>query len=566
MYEVSYSLENLDTTVEEEPLAKYFKSKQYKKVLPCVKSYLETLKEYFTYSYLSISEEDRYNMSEYVDKNINWQYILSSVYYTKDFSANGEIYDYILFTKQLQLRTAKQIENAIKNSNDSELLKNYEEYKKIKKQLALSNPPATLNRDSLQERFTNLGRVLSMSVGHLIEKDNVSWKDIQKTLSYGTAAVEFFEFHLMKGEKMVDMDVYAALIITPTCEAPIFKVLNTKNNLNYFDVDIEKQSDLYDVNKYGAAMSQLFWRDLLFYFSDNDISTIYFSPSGILNTLAIESLPYSPETPVMYHFNLYRLSSTRDLVAEHKINSSNTAVLYGDLSYRLSYETMEAKGKTRSAIDPLPETKKEIESIKNLLENNDNKSYRVTSYSKENGTEESVSEIGSPSILHFATHGFVKESEDESIMSQTGLVLSFGARAWEGREIPPGAEDGILTSAEIENLDLSSTDIVILSACNTALGEVTTEGVWGLQRAFKKAGVSTVIMSLWQIDDAATAVFMEYFYEELVSRRDAYEHYTTYGPLAYYYAHEALQSAQMRMLKDPKYSDPYYWAPFIVIN
>lgn len=564
LYEVSYSLENLDTTVEEEPLAKYFKSKQYKKVLPCVKSYLETLKEYFTYSYLSISEEDRYNMSEYVDKNINWHYILSSVYYTKDFSANGEIYDYILFAKQLQLRTSKQIKEAIKSSNDKELLDNYEEYQRIEKLLAMSNPPSTLNRDSLQERMNSLGRLLSLSSKSLFKNEEISWRQIQKRLAYGQVAVEFFEFHLMKGMDIADANVYAALIITQSCETPIFKVLNTKANLNYFDV--ENQSDLYDINKYGAAMSQLFWRDLLFYFSDNEISTIYFSPSGILNTLAIESLPYSPETPVMYHFNLYRLSSTRDLVAEHKINSSNTAVLYGDLSYRLSYETMEAKGKTRSAINPLPETKKEIEYIKNLLENNDYKNYTVTSYSKEHGTEESVSEIGSPSILHFATHGFVKESEEESIMSQTGLVLSFGARAWEGREIPPGAEDGILTSAEIENLDLSSTDIVILSACNTALGEVTTEGVWGLQRAFKKAGVSTVIMSLWQIDDAATAVFMKYFYEELVSRRDAYEHYTTYGPLAYYFAHQALQSAQYLMSRDPKYSDPYYWAAFIAIN
>ena len=565
LYEASYAIENLETTVEEEPLAKYFKSKKYKKVLPCVKSYLETIKGCFTYSYLSISEEDRYNMSKYVDNNINWHYILSSVYYTNDFSANGEIYDYILFTKQLQLRTSRQIEDAIKNSNDNDLLLDYEEYKRIKKQLALSNPPATLNRDSLQERLTNLGRVLSMSVGHLIEKDNISWKDIQKTLSYGTAAVEFFEFHLMKGEKMVDMDVYAALIITPTCEAPIFKVLNTKSNLNYFDYDVEKQSDLCDVNKYGAAMSQLFWRDLLFYFSDNDISTIFFSPFGIINTLAIESLPYSSETPIMHHYKLYRLSSTRDLVTKHTFNFSDTAVLYGNLSYRLSYETMENNQKiTRDAIGPLPGTKKEIENIQTILQGYN---FNIKSYSREKGTEESVSEIGSPSILHFATHGFVKESDDESIMSKTGLVFSYGARALEGRNIPKGAEDGILTSAEIENLDLSSTDIVILSACNTALGEVTTEGVWGLQRAFKKAGVKTVVMSLWQVDDEATAVFMEYFYKNLLSLRENYRSSDDKLNLADdYFAHQALQSAQYLMSRDPKYSDPYYWAAFIAIN
>ncbi len=563
LYEISNSIENLDTSVEEEPIAKYFKSKEYKKVLSCVKEYLDTLKEYFTYTYFSVSEQDRYNMSEYIDKNINWHYILSSVYYSNNSSANGEIYDYILFAKQLQLRTEQQIEDAIKNSNNEGLLKDYEEYKRLKKQLAHSNPPATLNRDSLQERFTNLGRTLSMSVSYLIEEDKVSWRDIQRKLSYGQVAVEFFEFHLMKGENIVDKDVYAALIITQMDDAPIFKIINTKSNLNYFEV--ENQSDLYDVNEYGAAMGQLFWRDLLFYFSDNDINTMFFSPSGIINTLAIESLPYSRETPTMHHFNLYRLSSTRDLLESYPIRFPKTAVLYGDLSYRLSYETMEKnKNTTRSAINPLPKTKKEIESLDSILQKND---FQVKSFSKEKGTEESVNEIVSPSILHFATHGFVRENNDNTVMNKTGLIMSYGARAWEGRNIPPGAEDGILTSAEIETLDLSNTDIVVLSACNTALGEVTTEGVWGLQRAFKRAGVSTVVMSLWQVDDEATAVFMQYFYEALLSKRQSYESYVNQLNVANdYFAHKALQAAQIRMIKHPKYSDPYYWAAFIIIN
>lgn len=563
LYEISNSIENLETSVDEEPIAKYFKSGEYKKVLSCVKEYLDTLKEYFTYTYFSVSEQDRYNMSEYIDKNINWHYILSSVYYSNNSSANGEIYDYILFAKQLQLRTEQQIEEAIKNSNDKVLLQAYDEYKRLKKQLAISNPPTTLNRDSLQERFTSLGRTLSMGVSYLIEEDKVSWRDIQRKLSYGQVAVEFFEFHLMKGENIVDKDVYAALIITQMDDAPIFKIINTKSNLNYFEV--ENQSDLYDVNEYGAALGQLFWRDLLFYFSDNDINTMFFSPSGIINTLAIESLPYSRETPTMHHFNLYRLSSTRDLLESYPIRFPKTAVLYGDLSYRLSYETMEKnKNTTRGAINPLPKTKKEIESLDSILQKND---FQVKSFSKEKGTEESVNEIVSPSILHFATHGFVRENNDNTVMNKTGLIMSYGARAWEGRNIPPGAEDGILTSAEIETLDLSNTDIVVLSACNTALGEVTTEGVWGLQRAFKRAGVSTVVMSLWQVDDEATAVFMQYFYEALLSKRQSYESYVNQLNVANdYFAHKALQAAQMRMIKHPKYSDPYYWAAFIIIN
>ena len=119
-------------------------------------------------------------------------------------------------------------------------------------------------------------------------------------------------------------------------------------------------------------------------------------------------------------------------------------------------------------------------------------------------------------------------------------------------------------------MDLSGADIVVLSACNTALGEVTTEGVWGLQRAFKQAGAQTIVMSLWQVDDEATAVFMQYFYEALLKGRQTLAKAVSIdveiAEHIFNYPHDALATAQRRMRQHPKYFAPYYWAGFIVVD
>lgn len=81
---------------------------------------------------------------------------------------------------------------------------------------------------------------------------------------------------------------------------------------------------------------------------------------------------------------------------------------------------------------------------------------------------------------------------------------------------------GILTANDIARLDLSNTDMVVLSACKSGQGKPTSEGLYGLQRAFKKAGVGTLVMSLWNVDDKVTSEFMTAFYEQLVQKANAW--------------------------------------------
>jgi CHAT domain-containing protein/tetratricopeptide (TPR) repeat protein len=184
----------------------------------------------------------------------------------------------------------------------------------------------------------------------------------------------------------------------------------------------------------------------------------------------------------------------------------------------------------------------------------------------------------SPRILHVTTHGFFLEGQPEdpnrmdarfglfggltgepgrlsgplpeNPLLRSGLALA-GVNTWLRRgTLPPEAEDGLLTAEDVSGLDLLATELVVLPACDTGLGEVRTgEGVFGLQRSFVLAGAKTLVMSLWKVDDQATLELMEGFYDRLLAGR----------PRA-----AALHEAQQAVRA--KYPDPYYWGAFVCLG
>ena len=476
-----------------------FSQGNYSAVLSSAHSYLQSRMRMIEQMFSVLSEQEQADLTILVDGDLIFHYILTAAYLTGDYSVMGDVYDYLLFVKQLLLRTTQQRRQAL-------------------------------------------------------TPDHVTWRDVQKRLGNGEAAIEFVSFNVFEDEKIKALHLYAAMVITRDSKQPVMIPMTTEKNLTLKD---------------GAAMGPLVWLDILSYLYPQDITTIFFAPWGVLNQIAIESLPYDSTSTVSYHYNLTRLSSTRELVKQHNHYPARTAALYGDLFYRASAEAMQQTATTRSAVYPLAASKEEIAGIKQIL---DDKGFKIRTYTQKQGTEESFKALNahSPSILHLSTHGFVDRPKETNAMQRSGLILSYRARAWEGKPVPKDAEDGILTAAEIAALDLSGTDIVVLSACNTALGEVTAEGVWGLQRAFKLAGVQTIVMSLWAVDDEATAVLMQYFYEELMKERRALAKAAAIDPeiaeRLFDYAHSALARAQHRMQQHPKYSKPYYWAGFIMLD
>jgi CHAT domain-containing protein len=207
----------------------------------------------------------------------------------------------------------------------------------------------------------------------------------------------------------------------------------------------------------------------------------------------------------------------------------------------------------------------EVNSISQLLKKNKKTTRVITGTA---ATEESFKQLSghSPAILHLATHGFsVPDAEQkrknnlnsddnqftlaDNPLLRSGIIMAGGNRVWGGAAPFAGKDDGIVTVYEISNLDLSNTELVVLSACETALGDIRgTEGVFGLQRAFKLAGVQNMILSLWQVPDKETAELMNLLYTHNLKGMTTYE---------------AFNKAQDSMRK--KYP-PYYWAAFILME
>ncbi|MBQ2778780.1 MAG: CHAT domain-containing protein [Bacteroidaceae bacterium] len=167
--------------------------------------------------------------------------------------------------------------------------------------------------------------------------------------------------------------------------------------------------------------------------------------------------------------------------------------------------------------------------------------------------------------MHIATHGFfqawngVKKSseydtEEMQALSRSGLLMAGAVSYMRGMEIPDNVDDGILTARELAALDLTQTELITLSACETGLGDVTSEGVFGLQRGLKKAGANSILMSLWKVDDEATCMLMTEFYRFWVvegkSKREALE----------------LAKQLVRSHKEKGWDDPKYWAAFILLD
>jgi CHAT domain-containing protein len=286
---------------------------------------------------------------------------------------------------------------------------------------------------------------------------------------------------------------------------------------------------------------------------------------------------------------MYRLSSTKELVLHIPESQNQTAVLYGGLKYDLEVKEMAMENKKyefemnnsylamrgystdttlRKGWEYLIGTLQEVDQISRLMKEN---KYYVTKHTGATGNEESFKSLSGSGngIIHIATHGFflpIEESKKNLFMQmriedqretsggvdpmlRSGLMLSGGNRAWQGEKISDSIEDGVLTALEISWMDLRGTDLVVLSACETGLGEVSSEGVFGLQRSFKQAGVKTLLMSLWEVNDQATRYIMTEFYSNLLSGKDK---------------RTAFLEAK-RKCKE-KFSEPQYWAAFIMLD
>ena len=357
------------------------------------------------------------------------------------------------------------------------------------------------------------------------ETPRVTSKDVSDGLGRGSYAVEFCNIS----------DVYYASLVGKGHKAPELYRLCSKDDILSVSEDIFTEY-LYDDTVSLKELYDLVWEPVLNKIPEG--SDIYCSLDGLLNLLNVELFCDDSMRYVGDVYDIHRVSTTASIKEPVRMADLSGAVLYGDLNYfmnrqEISYDSDKyvynaAEAKYRGAVmdyvvprEPLQETGEEIRKVAEILSENQVDTL-VFEWNK--GTELSFKSLSGRDfdVLHMATHGFWWGSETDADgkyvppMRRSGLVLA-------GSDMEPLSSDkaGVLMAQEIAELDLSSVDLLVLSACQTAGGEIQEDGVFGLQRGFKQAGVGTIVMTLWPVISDMTRELMTLMYENLAKGQDA---------------------------------------------
>jgi CHAT domain-containing protein/Tfp pilus assembly protein PilF len=500
--------------------------------------------------------------------------------------ATGKAYDDVLFYKGYLLAIASRVKHF--SINDPTLSGKHQRLSVIRQLLAAeyTKPPAArAGVEKLEAEANTIEKTLVASVASYgAAYRQVTWQEVQQALKPNEAAVEFIRFEQLAEES----PGYAALIIHAGETKPDFVPLFLEKTLIRLLEPIAErriksinQTYAWSTNPTAPSIYELVWSPLKAALKDS--KTIYFSPDGLLHQLNFGAIAATPDKALAEQYHLVRLRSTRQLVFDQQQRSKNgSAILFGGIEYEPDLPPSQKPEPTApeetaqpySSITPrfggeswayLDWTKTEVETIGLIAEDAGMAADLFTGHSATEGSFKKLSAgVASPQILHIATHGYffpapaeeaVNNNEFEASehpMIRSGLILANGNFAWKnGESIGPGIEDGILTAYEIAQMDLTGTELVVLSACETGLGEVRgIEGVYGLQRAFKLAGAKHIIMSLWQIPDFQTQEFMTAFYFNYLSEGLSVP--------------TAFRAAQLELRN--RYPEPFFWAGFVLME
>jgi CHAT domain-containing protein/tetratricopeptide (TPR) repeat protein len=515
-------------------------------------------------------------------------------------SAVGLGYNSSLISKGLLLEASREIADAVSNSTDPITAKIYD---KLKEKRRLHNHLVStgFNKKDILDRIEieadSLDKILLTRLGEYAaskRKFQITWKEVQSALAVNEAAIEYARFYNEKDSQYY----YMALVLRSGYEFPKLVKLGS-----------EQAISAIPAGKGFTELYKLIWEpmDSLF----QGVNTIYYSPDGYLNNISFVALcgkgkendiasletkrgdiskTVTKTADCVYlseRYSLHQLSTTRYLAEGLKQTKvDNSVLVFGGVNYDeiprnadtlaeptiddvALAENISRSSANKSRMEYLPGTKTEQQAIQKILQKN---KWKIRAFSNKNASENKLkSETAiSPSVLHIATHGFafpeVEEKKkgfgEESIiyrdadnpMARCGLLLAGANYSWTGKPdsmISKTGEDGILTALEVSNLPLRNTKLVVLSACETGLGKIEgTEGVFGLKRGFKLAGVDQIIVSLWSVPDKETMELMTAFYTDLAKTKDAVQ---------------SFEKAQKEMRK--KYADrPDLWAGFVLVR
>ena len=576
------------------------KNKEYKQVLAqnlALAYYVsedskakKALKDYNTNCYNNCL--DVFNFFTVAEREAYWTGIAREILFLNNLVADKfpEItdvaFDNLLFVKNLKLMSSDILKDIIEKSSNSELERKYNRISSLREAISYRSREQDSIRIWSNQLKEEERSILSMIPDYKERLLNAfhSWTDIRDALKDDEIVVDFSYVPKMKGWDDADI-FYGAFIITKDSKNPQLVSLCEVDSINqYFTGAISDAVQISKLYQESLPIYKRLWGKIEVYLKGK--KTIYFSPTGQLNLLNHNALLMSNGETLGDHYNLVRLSSTDKVLSTYKKTNDHqyeSAVVYGGINYDLTVKEMSEASKLykhsnnnymiavrseneRGHWDYLPGTKEESQKVFDILNSNNIPTVLLQDAL---ANEESFKVLSgqSPSIIHISTHGFFLNtpekimtnpfmskvgsySEKEDKLIRTGVLMAGANNEWCGINHVSGIEDGILTADEISRLDLRRTKIVVLSACETAKGQVDEiDGILGLQRGLKKAGARSIVMSLWKVSDTVTTQLMTEFYL-----------YICKG----FSANEALRAASRNIKK--QYTDPYYWAAFVMLD
>ncbi len=569
LYEGFFSDEHPDYVQVISKLSKVYymqgdKRKAKKSSQEVIYNYNAFIKTYFP----ALSEREKSEYWNKIKTDFEFFNTIAIEFKDEDPKLIEQVYNNALSTKAILLNSSIKIRETILNGNNEKLKKNYMDWLAKKEFLTtvLSMSTEQLYENEIDpalliDEVEQLEKQLSEGselFSNNNDKNKIIWQNIQSVLNRDEVAIEMVRFRYFD-HIFTDSIIYMGVYVknAKTQKTPGMFVINNGKDLEGKYFKVYRNSIIYRIN--DNYSNKQYWKPIIDVVGNT--STIYLSADGVYNQINLEAIPTSEGKYVLDNSNIVLVSNTKDIFLNilNKSNNktSNNASMFGNPIYYV-----DASKPQKGGIGQLPGTKKEINALIHLLDKNG----WITSENLEyEATESAIKKIKSPKIFHVATHGFFTPAQQitqnaaagqkqatalENPLLRTGLLLTGAGDLLNKTEYNYNEEDGILTAYEAMNMNLDNTDLVVLSACETGLGETKVgEGVYGLQRAFMVAGAKTLIMSMFKVDDTATQKLMVNFYQKWLTTGNKRKSFVE--------AKKELRN---------EYEDPIYWGAFIMIG
>lgn len=575
------------TALESRLCGLYYQQGQFAKALPHARRYYASIRRIMDGNFQLMTENEQNNFMEtYMDPAF-W---LTTLLEAMPDTLAAEAYDAVLYRTGMQLRSQRQTLQAIRQSGDSVLVAALDSLDRLRiRQRSIPMKAYENLQDTQaateQSRLAYAANVLEQQIIEASEPYrkryalHVSWDEIRQKLAPDEAAIEF----VYAGKHVM------ALVVRPDSPSPrpvrLVESDTLVTRLKALDANTSARLAVKLYNEQAVDLYGMLWAPLEPCLQG--VRTVYFTTPGILNNLSFAAFATPDGSYLTDKYRLRQLTTTAALLKPREAGQTpRSALLMGDIYYSprqqlladsgradeargadddLALDDFDNRGVSREHFKYLPFTGDELANIERKLTEHRLSSADLTVRKGASATEAAFKELAArkPEVIHLATHGFfVADDRNASripyyrqrmqnmtnSMRRAGIALAGAEAAWCGAE-GHDENDGILTADEVARFDLHGTRLVVLSACETALGNYSFEGVYGLPRGFKQAGVESLLVSLWSVNDRSTSLLMSEFYRYWLEGKPV---------------REALEQAVREVRK--QYPQPYYWAPFVLLD